>query len=81
MKDCQAALEMSGDRKMCQQPLSVLTHKRDSERGASDFRTGFAPVGPFVPLSSLPSIQEMVADTFIPLPYKSLLMPDPNSSP
>jgi hypothetical protein len=36
--------------------LSVPTHTRDSERGASDFRTGLAPVGPFVHLSSLPYI-------------------------
>ena len=62
---CQATVEMSGDRKRCQEPLSVSTHTPDSERGASDFRTGFAPVGPFVHLSSLPSIQEMVPDTFI----------------
>jgi hypothetical protein len=50
---------------MCQEPLSAPTHMRDSERGASDLRTGFAPVGPFVHLSSHPSIQEMVPDTFI----------------
>jgi hypothetical protein len=37
---------------MCQEPLSAPTHTRDSERGASDFRTGFAPVSPFVHLSS-----------------------------
>ena len=53
---------------MCQEPLSAPTHTRNSERGASDFRTGFAPVGPFVHLSSLPSIQEMVPNTVISSP-------------
>ena len=50
---------------MCQEPSSVPTPTRDSERSASDFRTGFALVGPFVHRSSRPFIQEMVPDTFI----------------
>jgi hypothetical protein len=57
---CQATVEMSGDRKRRQEPLSVPTYTRDSARGASDFRIGFAPVGPFVHRSLPPSIQEMV---------------------
>ena len=57
--------DCSGGQKRCQKPLSVPTHTRDSERGASDCRTGFAPVGPFVHLNSLPSFQKMVPDTFI----------------
>jgi hypothetical protein len=55
----------AADRKRCQEPVSAPTDTRDSARGGPDFRTGFAPVGPFVHRSSLPSIQEMAPDTCI----------------
>ena len=40
-------------------------HGRDSERGAADFRTPFAPVDPFVRLNSLSPIQKMAPDILV----------------
>jgi len=61
----QLIVHIQGDRTRCQEPVSAPTKTRDSARGALDFRTEFAPVGPFVQLSSRPSIQEMVPDACI----------------